>query len=185
MTYDRQLAFSRHAALVGNGLKHEIGAQQKLASTSWACDCQTVHTTYITTRCSKVEYGTSSWLLWISSSMLENLERSQRYVGQTITGHLCTTHVEAILAQANLPSIERRAIQQRTNAMEKSPRTTVTNSRQTTATQATHYDYGNAPKSLSGVKKQMYGKKSSVILNPPRYPHLSLHGFTPALTPMS
>ena len=90
---------------------------------------------YIATGRTKVEYGASSWLPWISNSTLENLERSQRCAGQAITGQLRTTPVEAILAEANLPSIKTREIQLSTIAVEKSLRITRTNQRHTTATQ--------------------------------------------------
>ena len=141
----------------------------KLAFPSWGYDCQTLRTTYIASGRSKVEYGASSWLPWISDSTLENLERSQRYVGQAITGHLRTTPVEAILAEANLPSIGTRAIHLNTIAMEKSPSW-----------------YGNVPNSLAGVKKQvMSGDKSLVMLSPPRHHNLRPHGLTQALIPLS
>ena len=40
VTYDRQITFSGHAALVGNGLMGQAGSLQKLASTSWGSDHQ-------------------------------------------------------------------------------------------------------------------------------------------------
>ena len=135
MTYDRQLTFSRDAALVGNSLKRQTGAMLKLASTSWGYDHQTLRETYIVTWCSKVEYGASSWLLWISNSMLENLMRSQRYARRAITGQLCTVPIDGILAEANFPLIKTRAIQLSTIAMEKSLKATQINLRRTTATQ--------------------------------------------------
>ena len=75
VTYDRQLTFSCHAALVGNSLKRQTGALQKVTSTSWGCDRQTLRTTYIATGRSNVEYGASSWLPWISNLPMENLEK--------------------------------------------------------------------------------------------------------------
>ena len=42
VAYERQLTFSRHAALVGNSLKRQAGALQKLASTSWGYVCETL-----------------------------------------------------------------------------------------------------------------------------------------------
>ena len=131
VTYDRQHTFSCHANLVDNSLRRQAGALQKLASTSWGYDRQTLSTTYIATGRSKVEYGTSYWLLWT----LENLEWSQCYAGRAITGQLHTTPVEAILAEENLHSINTRAVQLSTIAIDKSLRTTVTNSRHTTANQ--------------------------------------------------
>ena len=59
------------------------------------------------------------WLLWISNTTLENQERSQRYAAQAITGQLCTTTVNAILAKANLTTIKTRSIQLSMTAMEK------------------------------------------------------------------
>ena len=46
--------------------------------------------------------------------------------------------------------------------------------------------HGNTPKSLAGMKQQvMSGKKSLVIQNLPRHPHLRPNELTPALTPLS
>ena len=62
VTYDRQLTFSRHAALVGNSLTRQTGALQRLASMSWGYDHQALSATYIVTESSKLEYSASSWL---------------------------------------------------------------------------------------------------------------------------
>ena len=110
---------SRHAALVGNSLKRQAGTLRKLASTSLGYDRQTFRATYIRTGRSKVEYGATSWLPLISKSTLEKLERSQRYAGPSIIDQHGTTAVEAIHAEANLPSIKTRTIQLRKIAMEK------------------------------------------------------------------
>ena len=134
-SHDRQITFSHHAALVGNRLKRQAGVLRKLASTSLGYDHHTLHATYIMTGCSKVKNSESLRLLWISNSTLENPERSQRYVGRANTGQLCTTPVEAILAEANLPSIKTWAIELISITMDKSLRTTVTNPRHTTVTQ--------------------------------------------------
>ena len=107
-------------------------AQRKLVSTSWGYDRQSLCANYIATGRSKVEYVASSWLPWISNSTLENRERSQRNAEQAITGQLLTTPVEAILAEANQPSIRTQAIQQTTIAMDKSLGTTQINPRHTT-----------------------------------------------------
>ena len=112
VTYDRQLTFSCHAALVDNSLKQQTRALQKLASTSWIYDHQTLCATYIAAGRSKVEYGASTHLPWTLNTTLENLERSQCYMGQGITEQLHTILVEAILAERNLPSIKTQAIQQ-------------------------------------------------------------------------
>ena len=134
-TYARQLTFSRLAALVDNSLCRQAGALRKLASTSWGYYCQTLRATYIATGRSKLEYGASSLMLWISNSTLRNVERSQRYTGRAITGQLRTTHVEVFLAEVDLYSILTRAIQLSTIATEKSLRTTLINPRQATAIQ--------------------------------------------------
>ena len=124
------------------------------------------------------EYGTFSWLRWISNSTLENLVRAQHNAGRDITGQLRTTPVEAIVTEANPRLIKTQAIQLSTIAMEKSLRTAVTNQRPS--------EYGNAPKSLAGVKNHvMPGEKSLVMLNPPRYPNLSPNGLMPVLMPLS
>ena len=124
-TYDRLLTFSRHAALVDNSLKQQVGDLRKLTSTSWGYDHQTLRVTYIAIGRSKVEYGASLWLPWISNSTSENPERSPRYAGRAITGQLRTTPAEAILAEANLQLKKTQAIQLSTIAMEKSLRTTL------------------------------------------------------------
>ena len=182
MTYDCQLSFSCHAALVDNSQKRQTEALQKLASKCWGYDCQTLCANYIATGCSKVEYGASLRLPWKSNSMLENLERSQCYAGQAITGQLRTTPVKVIFAEANLPSIKTWAIQQSTIAFEKLLRTTPTNPGHTTATQRVRQH----TQRQSGVKKQVMRRKTSlVILSSKRHSKLNTHGLTPALTPMS
>ena len=103
VTYDRQLTFSRHAALVGNSQQRQAGALLKLGFTSWGYDCQTFRTTYIKTGRSKLEYGSSSWLLWISNSTLENLERSQRYAGRAIIGSFVLLQSKPCLQNGTSP----------------------------------------------------------------------------------
>ena len=62
------------------------------------------------------------------------LETCQRYAGRAITGHLKTTPVEAVLAEANLPTIETRGKQLCAIAMEKSLRQPLNNHRHHIAT---------------------------------------------------
>ena len=59
------------------------------------------------------EYGASSWQPWISNSTSEKLDRSQRYAGRAITTQPRTFPVEAIHAEANVPSKKTQAIHEK------------------------------------------------------------------------
>ena len=67
--------------LLATAYSDRSGAMCTLASTGWGYDHQTLLATYIVTWRSKVEYGSSSCLLWILNSTLENPERSRYYAG--------------------------------------------------------------------------------------------------------
>ena len=58
----------------------------------------------------------------------------QRYAGRAMTGRIKTTHVEAILVQADIPNVATRATQLSTIAMKKSLLTPETNPRKQIAT---------------------------------------------------
>ena len=74
---------------------------------------------YIVTGRSTVEYAASAWLPWISLSTIEKLLMYQRYAGMAIAGHAKTTSAEAILAEANLPTVATRATQLNAIAMDR------------------------------------------------------------------
>ena len=122
VTYDRQLSFARHSHIVGNQLRQQAGALRRLANTEWGYDKATLRSTYITVGRSRVEYAAPAWLPWLSATGVEKVEANQRYAGRAITGQLRTTPTEAILVEANLPSIETRATQLGLIAYEKSQR---------------------------------------------------------------
>ena len=122
ITYDRQLTFATHAAIVGRKLKRQAGALRCLASTDWGYDKHTLRCTYIATGRSTVEYAAAAWLPWIAPTTMEILESSQRYAARAITGHVKTTPSEAVLAEADLPTIETRSKQLSVIALEKSLR---------------------------------------------------------------
>ena len=113
----------------------QAGALRMLASTSWEYDHQNLRINYIAIMRSMVEYGASSWLPWISNSILENQERSQLFAGRAIPGQIRTFPVEALHAESNLPSIKKRAIQLIAITMVKSLRTTLIYPRHAYATQ--------------------------------------------------
>ena len=114
--------------------------------------------------------------------MLENLERSQRFVGQTITAQLHTTPVEDIQAGENHPTIKTWAIQLSTIIVEKSLRTTLLNPRHIAATQWVRQ---HTQKLSWREKVGNVWRKSLAIPNQPGQTHLSPHGLTPAPTPLS
>ena len=86
-----------------------------------------IRSTYIATGRSTVEYAAAAWLSWVSISAMEKLEMCQRYAGRAITGQIKTTHVEATLAEADLPTVVTRASQLSSIAMEMSFRMPDTN----------------------------------------------------------
>ena len=90
--------------------------------------------TYIAAGRSTVEYAAVAWLPWILISTMEKLEMCQRYAGRATTGQIKTTPVEAILAEADLPTVAIRATQPSTIAMEKSIKMPDTDRRKQIAT---------------------------------------------------
>ena len=69
-----KFTFPFHAAMLGNSLRRQAGALQKLAYACWKYDRQTLRDSYIATGRSNVEYGASNWLSCMFISMLKKRE---------------------------------------------------------------------------------------------------------------
>ena len=69
---------------------------------------------------STVEYSSAAWLQWVLLSTMLKLKMSQLYAGRAIIGQVMTTPSEAIIAEADLPTIATKATQLSTTAMKKS-----------------------------------------------------------------
>ena len=67
-------------------------------------------------------------------SLIEKLEMCQRYAGKAITGQIKTIPVEAILSEADLPTVAIRAMQLSSTDIEKSLLMPDTNPRRQIAT---------------------------------------------------
>ena len=140
-----------------------------MASTSLGCVHQTLHLPYIATGHLKVQYGPSSWLLWILNSTLGSLERYQCCLGWALTGQLHATPVKDMLAEVNFPLIKTWAVHLRTIAIVKSLRKIVANPRYIAATE---WIQQHTQKPGWCEKQVMFGKKYFVIPSPPCHPHL-------------
>lgn len=111
-------------------VKQQAAALRRLANTDWGYDKETLRSTFITAGRSMIEHAAPAWTPWISTSGMERLEASQRYAGRAITGQVRTTPKEAILAEANLPTIATRVEQLNTISLEKLYRLSESNPRQ-------------------------------------------------------
>ena len=116
------LTIGLHASIVGSKMKQQAGTLRYLALTDWGYDKSILRSIYIASGRSTVEYAAAAWLPLVSISTMVMLDTCQRYSGRAITGQIMTTPVEAILAEADLPTVATRATQLSTIAMEKSLR---------------------------------------------------------------
>ena len=142
-----------HASIVGSKTKQLAGALRCLTSTDWGYEKSILRSTYIVTGGSTVEHAAVAWLPWVSISTIEKLEMYQRYARRAITGQIKATPVEAILAEADLPTVAARATQLSNVAMEKSLRMPDTNPRMQVATAEVH----------QRTKKTSWRKKASEV----------------------
>ena len=69
---------------------------------------QDLRTVYIPIQCSVAEYAAVAWTLWLSSSNIEMLERTQLQAARAITHNVRSTPTEAVLYEADLPRLEQR-----------------------------------------------------------------------------
>ena len=69
---------------------------------------QDLRTVYIATQRSVAEYAAAAWTPWLSSSKIENLERTQLQAARAIIHHVRSTPTEAVLYEADLPRLEHR-----------------------------------------------------------------------------
>ena len=148
VTYDRQLTFASHAATVSGKLRRQPSALRCLfypplfhaRNTHDRLELRQTNITGYLHRDGRlaVEYKVATWLLWVSSSTTEKLEKCQRFAGRSITGQVKTTPVEAILAEANLPKIGTKATQLCAIALKKSKRIAPKNPRHQIAEQSSH-----------------------------------------------
>ena len=113
IAYNRHLSFGLHASIVGSKMKQQYGA-----STDWGYDKSIIRSTYIATGRSTVVYAAAAWLPCASFSTKEKLEMCQRYIRREITGQIKTIPVEAILAEADLPTVANGATQLSTIVIE-------------------------------------------------------------------
>ena len=101
-------------------MKQQAGALRCLASSDLGYDKSFLRSTYIATGRSTIEYAAAACLPLVLFSTMAKLKMCQRYAGMAITGQIKMTPVEAILAEAGLPSVTIRVTQLSTIAMEKS-----------------------------------------------------------------
>ena len=111
VTYERTLNFGDHAANVSKAAKNKARALVHLAGSDWGYLKPNLRSTYLAIGRSTLDYAGAAWQPWLSKTVLEKLERTQRFAGRNITGQLKTTPAECELLEANLRSVSSKCHQ--------------------------------------------------------------------------
>ena len=79
-----------------------------VGGTTWGWQKQDLRTVYIATQHSVAEYVAAAWTPWLSSSNIEEHERTQLQSVRSINHHVRCSPIEAVLYAADLPRLEHR-----------------------------------------------------------------------------
>jgi len=129
VTYDRRLCFNEHVKRVTEKAKKRINIMRAVASQEWGFDQELLKSTYIAMCRSVIEYGLVAWYPWISKTDREKIEKVQLEAARVITGLVVSSPKEAVLLEADLNEICKRALTNCTIAVEKSRRLNKNNPR--------------------------------------------------------
>ena len=122
VTYDRMLTFREHCKRTCKKVRKRLSILRAVAGTDWGFDLEILRTTYTALCRAILEYGSAAWMPWLSKTEKENLERVQLEAGRIITGLTKSAPTEAVLIEADLDRIGKRANTLATVAYERSLR---------------------------------------------------------------
>ena len=74
-----------------------------VGGTTWGWQKQDLRTVYIATQRGVAEYAAAALTPWLSSSIIEKLDRTLPQAARAITHHVRSTPTEAVLYDADLP----------------------------------------------------------------------------------
>ena len=106
--YDRRLTFNDHIRHLSQVMKQRANLLRQLTGTSWGWRPIDMRTIYIATVRSLAEYAAPAWAPWASNTNIQKLERTQSDAARAITGQLRSTPIDAVLHEAQIPSLSSR-----------------------------------------------------------------------------
>ena len=84
-TYNRRMTFGTQVKKVCQQVLRRTNLLRVVGGTTWGWQKQNLRTVYIATQRSVAEYAAAAWIIWLSSSNIEKLERTQLQAARAIT----------------------------------------------------------------------------------------------------
>ena len=98
--YDRQLTFAEHVRKLCQSMSDRFTLLRALGGTTWGWHTPDCRQVYITIVRSMLEYVAAAWAPWLSATSASKLEKVQLESSRAITSLVCSTPVEAVLAES-------------------------------------------------------------------------------------
>ena len=106
VTLDRQLTFSTHTDIAIRKATAKLRMLGAIAHSEWGWRKQDLRKVYFSHIRSVLNFAGSAWQPWISNTNIGKLERTQNKALRLITGQAKSSPVDALRAEANIPSFE-------------------------------------------------------------------------------
>ncbi len=91
-------------------MEKRIAVMKVLSRTEWGCREKTLRNTYVALARSVAEYAATAWRPYIGKGLAEDLEKKNRKAATVITGCHDGTNAKSLMAEAQLGTLELRAV---------------------------------------------------------------------------
>ena len=103
VTYDLRMTNDTQVKRVCQQMLLRTNILSVVGGTTCGWQRQDLRTVFIDTQRSVAEYAAAAWTPWLSSSIIEKLERTQLQAARAITHHVRSTPTESVRYEADLP----------------------------------------------------------------------------------
>ena len=104
VTLDRTLCFNKHAENVTKSATNKLKVLSKLSYSDWGSDKFQLFRVYQAIVRTRLDYASSAWQPWLSSTQMNKLDSVQNKCLRTVTGQTRSTPVEALRLEAGTDS---------------------------------------------------------------------------------
>ena len=138
IVFDRTLSFGPQVDAVRKKVGGKCNLLAVVASREWGWKKEYLKRVFQATVGSVLNYCGAAWQPWLAASNVDKLDACQNRALRLVTGQLRTTPLEALRAEADVPSMRTKIRMNAANAWEKTLRLPASNPRSRLATDAPH-----------------------------------------------
>ena len=106
VTMDRTLSFQQHVDAVVKTVEARCKAIAVLGASDFGWKTEQLRKVFLATQKSVMDYAGPGWQPWLSSTQMDRLDRAHNKALRRVTGHACSTPIEAVRLEANVQSYQ-------------------------------------------------------------------------------